>query len=74
MKQRAKDIRTKEQALVAHHTPEPPAPRHRRCVLCGEILEGYGNNPQPIKRRGECCQKCNEERVIPARLHRLFCQ
>lgn len=42
------------------------------CVLCKERFEGYGNNPQPIKRRGECCQKCNEERVIPARLRQLF--
>lgn len=45
------------------------------CCLCGEIFMGYGNNPWPLesKVRGfdRCCDKCNYERVIPARLLKL---
>jgi len=38
-----------------------------RCCLCGEEFEGYGNNAQPL-RNGKCCDKCNVEKVIPARM------
>lgn len=39
-----------------------------KCVICKQFFEGYGNNPYPIKKKGECCHKCNAEKVIPARL------
>lgn len=38
------------------------------CVLCGEEIEGYGNNPAPLADEGKCCDSCNSKRVIPARL------
>lgn len=38
------------------------------CVLCGEKIEGHGNNPAPLKDSGKCCDKCNITKVIPARL------
>jgi len=39
------------------------------CVLCHkDIKEGWGNNPFPVKEKGECCDTCNREKVIPARL------
>ena len=38
------------------------------CCLCGVIAVGYGNNPQPIKKEGRCCDECNADQVIPARL------
>ena len=40
----------------------------KTCCLCGGEFEGYGNNPSPLKESGECCDRCNAEKVIPARL------
>ena len=47
------------------------------CCLCGKRSLGwgdnqeYGNNPSPLKDKGECCDKCNSTKVIPARLKSL---
>lgn len=38
------------------------------CCICGEELDGYGNNPEPYKQSGKCCDACNIKFVIPARL------
>ena len=38
------------------------------CCICGKKAEGFGNNPQPIKDKGRCCDACNVEVVILARL------
>lgn len=38
------------------------------CCICGEPIEGYGNNPEPYKHEGRCCDACNLKFVIPARL------
>lgn len=38
------------------------------CCICGEEIEGYGNNPDPVKKEGKCCDACNTKFVIPARL------
>lgn len=38
------------------------------CCICGEKINGWGNNPFPVKDTGTCCDKCNWEKVIPARL------
>lgn len=41
------------------------------CCICGEPIEGYGNNPEPYMsaENGErCCDACNWHFVIPARL------
>ena len=40
----------------------------KTCCLCGGEFEGYGNDPAPLKESGECCDRCNAEKVIPARL------
>ena len=39
----------------------------KKCVICGKPITGYGNNAQPVK-DGNCCDKCNQEVVIPARI------
>lgn len=39
----------------------------QKCCLCGEEFEGYGNNPEPLVSEGSCCDRCNAEKVIPAR-------
>jgi len=38
-----------------------------KCCLCGEEYERFGNSARPLK-DGQCCDKCNYEKVIPARL------
>lgn len=38
------------------------------CCICGEPIEGYGNNPEPYKHEGRCCDACNLKFVIPARI------
>lgn len=43
--------------------------KKKRCVICGKEFEGYGNNAQPVK-AGFCCDDCNKDVVIPARLEK----
>lgn len=38
------------------------------CCICGEESEGYGNNPEPVRKTGQCCDACNRKFVIPARI------
>jgi len=53
--------------------------RYFSCCLCGEIFEGWGNNPDPIKNSEgewfdedeECCDNCNNIKVIPARMKEM---
>lgn len=40
------------------------------CCICGEEIEGYGNNAEPYK-EGKCCDACNIKFVIPARIDKL---
>ena len=42
--------------------------KERNCCICGEPIEGYGNNPEPYKTEGHCCDGCNLKFVIPLRL------
>lgn len=43
------------------------------CCLCGNTFAGSGNNPWPLsKTLGErCCDECNAQKVIPARISNL---
>ncbi len=38
------------------------------CVSCKKSLEGNGNNPYPVSNTGKCCDTCNVNIIIPARL------
>jgi len=29
------------------------------CCICGKEFEGYGNNPDPVRKEGRCCDICN---------------
>lgn len=40
----------------------------KKCCICGKVFIGWGNNPYPIKKDGVCCDSCNHEKVIPARI------
>ena len=42
------------------------------CVICNKEFEEYGNNALPVK-EGRCCDKCNQEQVIPARIDAMAC-
>tara|TARA_B100001248_G_C27218277_1_gene379044 strand:- start:290 stop:436 length:147 start_codon:yes stop_codon:yes gene_type:complete len=42
-----------------------------KCVICNQNIEGYGNNPKPIKEEGRCCDACNITVVIPSRMKYL---
>lgn len=39
----------------------------QNCAICGKPIVGFGNNALPVA-EGKCCDKCNQEVVIPARL------
>lgn len=43
------------------------------CCICGSHCNGYGNNPYPVVKdeTARCCDTCNSEAVIPARLINL---
>lgn len=43
-----------------------------KCVICGKEFTGYGNNPEPVKHKGQCCDECNLSVVLPARWHQQF--
>ena len=42
-----------------------------KCCICGNEINGYGNNPEPVRDNGVCCMMCNYEMVIPARIKAL---
>lgn len=42
------------------------------CVICKKEFEGFGNNPDPISQKGQCCNGCNNSKVIPARLKQIL--
>jgi len=48
----------------------------KRCCICGDEIDGWGNNPYPVVEDdgwdNVCCDKCNEEKVIPARIKMMY--
>jgi DNA-directed RNA polymerase subunit RPC12/RpoP len=51
-----------------------------KCCICGKEFTGWGNNPWPVKNsegkdfgpNDRCCNECNSEFVIPARITQYF--
>lgn len=42
------------------------------CVICNGILADIGHNPDPLSNgEGRCCDICNINYVIPARLYEM---
>ena len=42
-----------------------------KCCFCRKPLIGedeHGNNPEPLRAKGRCCNVCNIMYVIPARM------
>jgi hypothetical protein len=44
--------------------------KEKYCCICGEPIDGYGNNPEPFMSadNGRACDGCNLKFVIPARI------
>ncbi|MDO4527693.1 MAG: hypothetical protein Q4C03_02770 [bacterium] len=40
------------------------------CCLCGKKFHGWGNNPYPVNKDAgtECCDSCDDTKVVPARI------
>jgi len=38
-----------------------------RCCICGRLFYGVGNNPDPVSKKGRCCDECDDVRVAPSR-------
>ena len=45
-------------------------PREYTCVICSRKFSGWGNNPYPLKDKGECCNGCNDY-VIAKRIAQI---
>jgi len=41
------------------------------CCICKKEFQGWGNNPDPIKKKGICCKECDNTKVIPARIEQM---
>ena len=42
-----------------------------KCCICGKEFIGYGNDPWPVVDEGECCDTCNINIVLPARIEQM---
>jgi len=29
------------------------------CIICNKEFTGFGHNPDPVKKKGRCCDDCN---------------
>ena len=45
--------------------------RPKLCSICQTPFTGYGNNPEPVN-GGRCCDDCNQNVVIPARINLMI--
>lgn len=43
-----------------------------KCCICGRPIKGWGNNPWPVENEEECCDICNQNIVLPARIEMMF--
>ena len=45
-----------------------------RCCICGRTFKGCGNNPWPVVKDADavCCDQCNDDKVIPARILQIM--
>lgn len=42
------------------------------CPMCGKKFREWGNNPWPYDFDGKVvCNKCNRDKIIPARIRRI---
>ena len=47
--------------------------KHLCCFSdCNAFIRFFGNNPAPLKKRGKCCDDCNQSKVIPQRMKLMY--
>lgn len=39
-----------------------------KCIFCGGLIIGFGNNPAPVFSTGRACNYCDANVVIPMRI------
>lgn len=46
---------------------------NKKCCICGKHFSGWGNDPWPVNMNSGtvCCDECNYNVVIPARIAAL---
>ena len=64
------DKEEKSKLKEANGIVESQDTEDKTCVICGKTYTGYGNNAEPVA-DGRCCDDCNIEIVIPARLKQI---
>ena len=42
-----------------------------KCCICGQYFTGFGNDPWPVTEEGICCDICNADIVLPARMAQM---
>ena len=52
---------------IIKHNYDPDNTDVEICVLCCEIIHGYGHNPYPLSNHGKCCTNCSTK-VLKSRL------
>lgn len=45
--------------------------KEKKCCLCGKEIEDWGNDAWPLA-EGLCCDECNCNKVLPARLAQIY--
>lgn len=39
-----------------------------KCCICNNTIKNYGHSPSPVKSKGEACDTCLVEVVLPERI------
>ncbi|MBQ7210519.1 MAG: hypothetical protein IJS05_06465 [Paludibacteraceae bacterium] len=42
--------------------------KNLRCCICHKTIDGHGHDPIPVMASGKCCDRCQYQAVIPARI------
>lgn len=56
--------------LTADEIFKDKSKKKYKCCFCGNMCDGWGNNPAPLKEDGKnrCCDLCNKDIVVPVRV------
>ena len=50
----------------------PKEEKEHVCCICGKKFKGYGNNTEPVKSEGHCCDECYETVVFKAWMEKII--
>lgn len=70
-KEALETIRTTPRRLIMDNVNNGAEPQ--ACAICDEPIVGESHNPEPVAASPKrCCNSCNENEVIPARIKRAM--